>query len=69
MVVIVFGNEIGQVNQPHWRAKPRMTSRPFKVTVADLAQPRNKRGSCLCKTLDKFSDRPLIVIRFVRLSV
>jgi hypothetical protein len=38
MVIVVFGDEVRQVNQAHQRAESRMSGRTFEVAVVGPSQ-------------------------------
>src|SRR5580704_3161802 len=65
MMIIVFGHEQSEVNQPHRRAKPRMESGTRKDQIIRSSQELHELGPCCAKGRKEIRQSVSIVVRLV----
>lgn len=69
MMVIVFGDEVRQINKAHRSAEPWMAGGPFEIRIFNASE-RNDQGTAgFLKAVDEFGERPRIVIGFMGLPI
>ena len=69
MVVVVFGHEKRQVDEPHGRAETRVAGHAFEIRNRDPPECGDKRPAVSRKPIDQYRERMLIVISLSRGSV
>jgi hypothetical protein len=65
MMIIVFGHEQSEVNQPHRRAKPRMESGTRKDRIIRSSQELHELGPCGAKGRKEIRQLASVVVRLV----
>jgi hypothetical protein len=61
-MVIVFGDEICQVDQPHGCSQPWVSGGTFQIRVARGSQRRDEHSSLQFEAIHKFRQRPIVVV-------
>ena len=69
MVVVVFGHEKREVDEPHGRPETRVAGHAFEIRDRDPPECGDERAAGSRKPIDQYRERMLIVISLSRGSV
>jgi hypothetical protein len=69
VVIIVFGHEVGEINQSHLRAQPRVTRGVFEIAFTGASKTRDENRACPRKAVDQLWKGSPIVVGFMRPTI